>query len=361
MRIIFCVTNDISPDRRMHRICQSLQEHGHEVTLVGRKLPKSLPLPDFPFKTKRIKCWFNKGPRFYAEYNIRLFRYLKKQPADVIGAVDYDTLKAVTRACKSTGKKMVFDAHEWFEEVPELEGREKVKKYWMKIAREGLPAAKLRYTVSPSIALKMEELYGTPFDVIRNVPLLQGHEPSAIREDIILYLGVLNQGRGLEQMILAMKEIDAKLWLVGDGDIREELRALASRENLLDKVTFKGFVPHDELPPLLEKARIGINLLDGTSNSYRYSLANKFFDYVHAGLPQVCMDFPEYRRLNQEHHVATLLPDLNQFGLVYAINHFLDDNNYWFTYHATCLRARKDWCWQHEEKKLIALYSKLMR
>ncbi len=353
--ITFCVTNDIISDRRMIRICHALQNNGYEVCLVGRQWSYSAALPEYSFKTHRISCRFNKGPWFYAEYNIRLFWYLKKHPSDVFGAVDYDTLKGVTRAAGSTGAKVVFDAHEWFEEVPELDGREKVKKYWKKIAHKGIPKTDLRYTVSEAIAEKLTAIYGHDFEVIRNIPPLVSEEPSSIRADIIAYIGVLNKGRGLEQMIKAMKKINAQLWLIGEGDIKSELLQLVSDEQLHERVIFKGFIPPDEVHDVLCQARIGINLLDGSSKSYKYSLANKFFDYVHAGVPQICMDFEEYRKLNQEHGVAVTINDLNQATLLYAFDHLLSDRNYWFTIHSNCLRARQEWCWQLEEKKLLAL------
>jgi glycosyltransferase involved in cell wall biosynthesis len=358
-RIAFAVTNDISQDRRMIRICTSLQEHGYDVTLVGRVLATSLQLPVFKFKTHRIKCIFNKGPKFYAEFNIRLYFYLKKIGVDLYGAVDYDTLKGVTKAAKARGKKIIFDAHEWFEEVPELQGRNKVKNYWIKIAEKGIPKTHLRYTVSKGIAENLERLYGQPFEVIHNYPALQIQEPGSVREEVLIYVGVLNKGRGLPELIKAMHQINAKLWLVGDGDMREELWTLTTQENLLHKIVFKGFVAPAELDSLLLKARIGVNLLDGSSLSYRHSLANKFFDYVHAGIPQVFMEFPEYHRKYQQFRVGAPIFDLTESSIVYAINHLLQDRNYWFNIHVDCLKARKVWCWQNEEKKLLELVNRL--
>lgn len=358
-KIVFAVTNDITQDRRMIRICHTLQNHGYDVTLVGRQLPGSLPLEGYRFKTHRIKCFFNKGAAFYAEFNIRLYLYLKKLPVDIYGAVDYDTLKGVTRAAGARGKKVIFDAHEWFEEVPELEGREKVKNYWRKIASAGIPQCHLCYTVSEGIAGKLKELYGKPFEVIRNFPPLVEKDPGSIRDEVLIYVGVLNKGRGLPEMIMAMHEIDAKLWLVGEGDIKEELWSLVSRENLLHKVIFKGFVHPGELDELLGKARIGINLLDGSSKSYRYSLANKFFDYIHAGIPQVFMDFPEYQRYYQQYRIGAPVFDLKQSSIVYVVNHLLSDRNYWFNLHIDCLKARKEWCWEREENRLLELVGRL--
>ena len=357
--VVFAVTNDILPDRRMHRICDTLQQEGYDVTLVGRELPQSNTLPAYRFSTHRIKCMFKRGPGFYAEYNIRLNKYLRRIKPEIFAAVDYDTLKGVVRAGRKLKGRIVFDAHEWFEEVPELEGRIKVKRYWQKIARQSLPHTDLRFAVSEGIASALHDTYHQPFEVIHNFPLLSDQEPSAIRDDIIVYVGVLNKGRGLEAMIKSMHEINAVLWLIGTGDIEQQLRTLVVQEQLSHKVLFKGFVLPEQLSEYLWQARIGINLLDQSSKSYKYSLANKFFDYVHAGVPQVTMDFPEYHRFNQQHRVAALIGDLKESSIVYAINHLLDDRNYWFTYHTTCLEARQDWNWQKEAPKLLSLFKNL--
>ena len=74
--IYFTVTNDLSYDQRMQKICGSLAQAGYKTTLVGRKLKSSQPLTQRAFQQKRISCIFNKGKLFYAEYNFRLFFYL---------------------------------------------------------------------------------------------------------------------------------------------------------------------------------------------------------------------------------------------------------------------------------------------
>ncbi|HYM93602.1 MAG TPA: hypothetical protein VET23_05635, partial [Chitinophagaceae bacterium] len=75
-RIYLTVTNDLSYDQRMQRICTSLSNNGYLVTLVGLKLHHSIPLKNETFRQKRIHCRFRKGKWFYREYNIRLFFFL---------------------------------------------------------------------------------------------------------------------------------------------------------------------------------------------------------------------------------------------------------------------------------------------
>ena len=94
MTIVFTVTNDLSYDQRMHRICGTLAENGYQVCLVGRSLPHSIPLTDRPFRQKRLRCFFRKGFLFYKEYNLRLLWFLLFARYDAVCSADLDTLAA---------------------------------------------------------------------------------------------------------------------------------------------------------------------------------------------------------------------------------------------------------------------------
>ncbi|MGB0428318.1 MAG: glycosyl transferase group 1, partial [Flavobacteriales bacterium] len=74
-KILLCISNDISSDQRLDKVCRSLTLHGFEVELIGRKLSHSKAL-DRPYSCKRLSILFNKGALFYAFLNIQLFFYL---------------------------------------------------------------------------------------------------------------------------------------------------------------------------------------------------------------------------------------------------------------------------------------------
>src|SRR3990170_3818773 len=230
-RLIFAVTNDLTYDRRMFRICTALAEAEADVTLVGRQLKDSLSFHPGIFKTKRLRCIFNKGFLFYAEYNIRLFFYLLFSGFDIACACDLDTALAVRSAAAMKAKKAVYDAHEFFTEVPEVTNRKFVKWVWDFIGKLTIPGFDLRYTVGEELAIIMGKKYNTIFHVIRNIPSEAqiSAEQKAHRhtEKVLLYQGALNVGRGLDALLEAMKGLpDWELWLAGEGDITEKLKSL---------------------------------------------------------------------------------------------------------------------------------------
>ena len=363
--IICTVTNDLSQDQRMIRICGTLQAAGYQVTLVGRELPHSLPLVDHPFRQHRLLCWFHAGKLFYLEYNLRLLYHLFRQRPTIINAVDLDTLLPGYLISRLQRSVCVYDAHEYFTEVPEVIRRPRVQRLWAVLADWIIPSLQHAYTVAPALADIMSERYGTPFDVVRNVPYRQTASVERVvpHEKIIFYQGVLNEGRGLESAILAIEQLPSNfvLQIAGTGDLEQKLHQLMQDHQLQDRVRFLGFVPPAQLPALTEKAWLGLNLLENTGLSYYYSLANKTFDYIQAGVPALHMDFPEYRALHDQYDTFELLADLEVESIAAAIQGLINNPNRYAQLQDNNLQAAKSLIWEEEEKKLLGIYKVLRK
>jgi glycosyltransferase involved in cell wall biosynthesis len=360
-KIIFTVTNDLNHDQRMIRICTALAAN-YEVHLIGRLLPHSKPIVNQLFTQHRLKIRFQKGKLFYAEYNIRLFFFLLKNRFDMVCGIDLDTILPCYLVSKIKQKVCIYDAHEYFTEVPELLGRPFTKRVWEKIADFVLPKIKYCYTVGACLAELFEKRYGRTYAVIQNVPFQQKVQYQRIaNEKIILYQGALNAGRGLEAAIEAMKYIEnATLWLAGEGDLSQTLRQQVDNQQLTHKVKFLGFIAPKDLPQLTAQATIGLNLLDNKSLSYYYSLANKFFDYIQHGVPQITMRFPEYEKICLEHPVAELMDNLSVHEIVRTLQHLLKDENYYNQLKINALNAAQIFNWEKESKKLIQFYEQIV-
>ncbi len=361
-RLIFTVTNDLNYDQRMIRICSTLADNAYQVTLVGRKLPKSKPLAERNFSQHRIPCYFTSGKAFYIEYNFRLFFYLLFSSFDALCSIDLDTIAPGYLVTKLKSKPLVYDAHEYFTEVPEVVDRPAVQKIWKKLETWIVPKLNYAYTVCESIGEAFTKEYGTPFSVIRNVPFAKNENVGLARHDppIIIYQGALNEGRGLEHAITAMQWVEnAQFWLIGEGDLSKKLRQQVETLKLGDKVIFKGYQRPAQLQEITPQASIGLNLLANKGLSYYYSLANKAFDYVQAQVPALHMNFPEYRKLNARFEVSLLLDTLEPPEIAKQINRLLADKTLYERLRKNCITASKEWTWEQESKKLIDFYQQI--
>lgn len=356
MRIIFTVTNDLNYDQRMIRICNSLVENGHIVKIIGRKFVDSTALEEKKYIQKRLMVFFRKGFGFYLEYNFRLFFYLFFQKNDIFCCIDLDTMLPVFLASVLKRKIRVYDAHEYFTQQKEIITRSKIYKIWHFIERTFVPKFKKGYTVSNGIAEALSIKYGVTYEIIRNVPYLKPLPDTYLKENIILYQGSVNEGRGFEYLIPAMKNINSTLLIYGDGNFLEKAKILVHENQLQDKIFFKGKFLPEKLDQITRQAYIGINLIEPLGENQFLSLANKFFDYIQNGIPQVTMDFTEYKKINDEYEVALLINNISTSEIEQSLQILLEDKAIYSRLQKNCLKAREVYNWQNEEKKLISFY-----
>ena len=359
MRIIFTVTNELNYDQRMIRICNSLASAGNQVKIIGVRSADSSALERKNYRQKRLTVFFKKGVGFYVEYNLRLFFYLLFQKTDIFGCIDLDTILPVFFASFFKRKIKVYDAHEYFSQQKEIITRPEIYRVWHFIERTFVPQFLNGYTVGEGIAKEFFKEYHVDYSVIRNVPLLNPLPIIIEKEKIILYQGSVNEGRGFEYLIPAMKNVNAKLIIYGDGNFLENAKSLVNNNLLKNKVLFMGKFLPGHLKLITQQACIGINLVEPFGKNQLLSLANKFFDYIHEAVPQLTMNFPEYKKINDEYEVALLLNDLSIDTISKSLNFLLEDEPFYSRLQQNCLKAREVYNWQNEEKKLIEFYKHL--
>ena len=359
-KIIFTVTTDPNYDQRMQRICSALANNGYEVELIGRVLPHSVELSKQNFKQKRLKLIFNKSFFFYAEYNIRIFFYLLFNSFDILCSIDLDSILPGFIVSKLKGKPFVHDAHELFTEMPELNENIIAKSVWTKIEQVIFP--KLRFAMTESEGY--QEVYHknyptTQFKVIRNVPFYYNTSIKDKSENYIFYQGALNVGRGLEQVIQVLPQIDEQysFWLAGEGDVSQSLRQLVKEMKLEHRVQFLGMVKPKDLKQLTLNATIGLNLLDPENEHYQLSFPNKLFDYIMAELPQISMNFPYYQQIIGDETIGVLIDDWAIETVAGAINELLTNEILYNQSVEGCKVLKEQNNWDKEKEKLIDFYN----
>jgi glycosyltransferase involved in cell wall biosynthesis len=364
-KIIISVTNDLVADQRVHRVACTLHGEGANVLLVGRFLPESKPIIDRAYPTYRMSLPINKGPLFYACYNLWLFFFLLFHKTDGLVSNDLDTLPANFLASKIKMVPLVFDCHEYFPEVPELVNRPKIKAFWIKIEKLFIPKIKFGYTVCGSIANIYKGKYGVQFSVVRNLPfrkINKNVEPKfkiGGGKKIIIYQGALNVGRGIELIMDAIQFLNNVVFVIaGDGDIADKLKEKTINEKLGEKVIFLGRMPLDELHQYTVQADLGMSLEENLGLNYHYALPNKLFDYIQAGVPVVVSDFPEMSRIVCEFNIGLAVNERNPEKLAIILNEMLTNEELRLNWKQNLVKASDELCWEKEKHVLVDIYRK---
>lgn len=194
-------------------------------------------------------------------------------------------------------------------------------------------------TVNESLKAYFERKYKlSDIKVVMNCPAL--HPEKNIDEPLVsfrkifdwkegdiiyLYQGELNEGRGLKLIIksFSVAPPDCKLVIMGKGVLEESLKELINQYQLHDKVKLFGFVDQHLLQSHTKAADVGINLLEPFNLSKAMASPNKLFEYIHAGIPVICSNTHENRKVLDNFDVGILIENTLQ-NILDGILYFTD-------------------------------------
>lgn len=361
-KIVVTVSNDLSTDQRVRKMCSSLQALGYEIILVGRVLNNSLQI-ERPYEVKRFRLFFNKGALFYANLNIHLFLYLLFAKYDRVHANDLDTLLPAYLISKLRRKPLVYDTHEIFTEVPEIQGRW-VKKVWLRIEDFIFPKLNKILTVNRSIADFYGKRFSKDIKVIRNIPEKQNASFSKTRADlelpenkfIVIAQGSgINIDRGNEELLLSIKYLeDVYLLFVGSGDAIPGLKSLSKENKMEKKVRFIDRMPYDEMIQYTANSDLGISLDKANNLNYLYSLPNKIFDYISAGIPILASELPEVANIVNTYKVGHVIDEISPNAIAKGIDNMRSVGKE--NWKEALTAAAEDLTWEKEAEVLKEFY-----
>lgn len=365
-KVIVSVINDLVTDQRVNKTCLVLKELGFDVLLVGRKKRSSPPMPARPYASHRMRLVFEKGPFFYAEFNIRLFLLLLFKKADLLFSNDLDTLLPNYLASQIKKLPLVYDSHEYFTETPELIHRKFVQSVWKKTEEWIFPKLTDIITVNQSIAELFQQKYNKPVAVVRNIPPAvtiqkEGTPPEDFpsQKPVILLQGSgINIQRGAEELVLAMHHVNAHLLIIGGGDVLDVLKEMASHPEVRHKITFLPRMPFERLMRYTVHADLGLTLDKDTNINYRFSLPNKLFDYINAGVPVLASPLVEIKKIIETYGVGETITSHHPKAIAEHINQMLADGAKMKMYRDNCQIAARALNWENEKQTLIEILQK---
>ncbi len=367
-RVIVSVINDLVTDQRVNKSCLTLMKTGFDVLLVGRKQRKSPAMDERPYQCCRMKLLFEKGPLFYAEYNIRLFLFLLFHKSDCLLSNDLDTLLPNFWISKLKNVPLIYDSHEYFTEVPELVNRPKVQKVWRTIEEYVLFKMKEMITVNESIADLFRNKYGIEVYVVRNIPMRKMLPEPATRESLqlpddkhilVLQGSGINIERGSEELVEAMGYLDdCLLVIIGGGDVLPLLKDKVADNHWEDRVRFFPRMSYAKMMSITQLADLAFTLDKDTNLNYRYSLPNKLFDYIQANVPVISSRLPEIERIVRDYDIGTFIENHEPLTIAETVKCALSDKERLAKWKNNLRFAAENLCWENEEKILMSVYKK---
>jgi glycosyltransferase involved in cell wall biosynthesis len=359
-KIIVSVISDLVTDQRVQKECNSLHKMGYDILLIGRKSKRNFLLKEFQYKTIRFSNPFNKGPLMYFVFNVQLFFYLLFKKANILWSNDLDTLLPNFLIARLKNSRLVYDSHEYFTESVYKKSSRKV---WEMLERYLFPRVKNVITVNDSIKKVYENKYKSQVTVIRNVPYKYVKNDAkenlvlSLDKKILLMQGMgINENRGAEEAVLMMPYLpdDFNLYFIGSGTILPKLRQMVRDLKLESKITFIDALPYQQMMAYTQQSFLGLifEKIDFT-DEHLFALPNKFFDYIHAGIPVLSSKAVEIKAIITKYKIGDFIDSFDPkeiAGKVMDIS--LDKETYNLWKHNT-VKASAELNWENEEKILV--------
>jgi glycosyltransferase involved in cell wall biosynthesis len=174
---------------------------------------------------------------------------------------------------------------------------------------------------------------------------------------LILSVGRLVYYKGFEYLIRAMRQVNGRLLIIGDGPLRSKLRQLTAELNLDDKVVFCGEIQNDRIVPFYHVADLFV--LASVARSEAFGIVQ--IEAMAAGRPVVNTDLDSGVPFVSRHEETGLtVPPADPEALAKAINRLLDNDGLRrLLGDAARARARNEFSAEAMASRVRALYDRV--
>lgn len=354
--------------RILKKQCVSLSRNGYEVTYITSN--RICDFTDEKYDNITIKVIKLKGGRFIRlfKYWKDLFRVLLAENADIYHFHEFELLP-IARKLLRRDKKILYDMHEdvprnmrptlqkWFGKTLGKVVENLVEKY------ENRMIKKVDYNIGviPVQGERVRELAGD-FELIQNYPIYNGDNESfkayaEKKDNIICFCGAIAEERGITYLVDALENLNGKLVLA--GLITEEYLKFLKERKGWGNVQFLGKVSKNEVDDIYNASKVGICTYLNIPNHVNAN-PNKLFEYMNAGIPIVCTNFPSWIDAVENNGCGICVEPDNVNQVREAIEYIFSQpqiaeemgNN-----GRVCVANKYNW--QQEEKKLLNVYKKV--
>jgi len=304
---------------------------------------------------------------YYLKFLAILFKELRKTDSSIYIAEDIFTLPIVTFIAKFRGAKLYYNSREFYAFLAGLRNKPKTQGIIRKLENFFITKVDAVLVTGDGDAEFLQEYYGINNTVvIRNLPLNQkATAPKDFREmlnipisnTILLYQGVILEGRGFEPLFNAMTKVEnCDLIVLGTGVFKTKYEQLAAELGIEKRIHFLGNIKQSELINYTAGADIGVSLIENISKSYYYALPNKLFEYIMANIPVLISDLPQMKKIVEDYNVGRFVSLETDGDLENVLAEMISGNEEIKNYKSKTVEASKGLNWQMEFEKVKYLF-----
>jgi len=276
--------------------------------------------------------------RFYPKAYMKYF-WLKKyykntlnilleKDFDLVHGNDWDILPIMDRVKERKDPSFIFDAHEYFLSEPKKQFvyNKLMVPYIKFIMSQFSGKIDRMITVSKGFGDLYRKAFGWEMEVIMSAPSYQNLPFKATSPDEIklIYHGHASRPRKLERLILMMPKLDNKyklffMLLNMDSFYFRRIKKLAVKTDSERIIFVKPVMPF-EITGRINDFDIGIHLLEGNEENHLYTLPNKIFEFMMAGLGICTYPLPEMKSLIEKYQNGVIPEEENIDLIIDSLN-----------------------------------------
>lgn len=220
-------------------------------------------------------------------------------------------------------------------------------------------------TVSPSIeSWYLEKMGYKKSIIILNSPEIKEIKVSNInyfkkkfniKNDfpIIIYVGILGGGRGIETILDIFQENKLQLNLIflGYGPLKNKIIECAKNSH---NIFYHPAVKHYDVVQIVSSADYGLCMIENISLSDYYCLPNKLFEYAFSGIKVLASDFPDIKNIVDKYGLGLCFNNnassiLNVLRLIETRNFIIETRDY------------QELSWDKQSEKLLGFYKLIFK
>ena len=145
------------------------------------------------------------------------------------------------------------------------------------------------------------------------------------QEKVVLFVGRLAEKKGVRYLIEAMQWVNARLVIVGDGPLKEELQEQVILTKLEHKVLFAGAKSHEELPEIYASADTCVVPSIVAKDKDKEGFGLVILEAMASGVPVVASKSGGIVEILQHEENGLLVKEKNSRELAENINRILFD------------------------------------